>query len=104
MTDSDRLEAIERRLAELVQKLEASRVAEYVALMERPRTLILNSFYGGVARGVGIAIGVSMVTAVVLRVLHALGALNLPVIGDWIADIVRIVERNLESDVRLYGS
>ncbi|WP_222125158.1 DUF5665 domain-containing protein, partial [Bacillus pumilus] len=47
-------------------------------------------------RGVGVAIGVTFFAASIIYVLQGLGALNLPIIGDYIADIVRIVQRQLE--------
>ena len=50
----------------------------------------------GMARGIGIAIGFTFFAATILYVLQMLGKLNLPIIGDYIADIVRIVQRQLE--------
>ena len=46
--------------------------------------------------GIGIAIGFTFFAATILYVLQMLGKLNLPIIGDYIADIVRIVQRQLE--------
>jgi|GEM_PF-430271 len=85
------------RLDRLALDLEKARFAEYVELMRRPRDLIWRNLLAGVARGVGIAVGFTFFAATIVWFLQALGALNLPIVGDYIADIVRIVQRQLES-------
>ncbi|MGG4394098.1 DUF5665 domain-containing protein [Paenibacillus thiaminolyticus] len=84
----------------LAQKMEKSRLDEYTALLFNPRRLIWVNVMGGIARGVGIAIGVTLFTALIAYILQLLGALNLPIIGDFIADLVRIVQRQL--DTKMY--
>jgi len=83
---------INLQLEKLVHHLEALRIAEYMELLERPAKLILINFIAGLARGLGIAIGATVVFAVLLNFLHSLILLNLPFIGDLIAEIVHIVE------------
>lgn len=76
--------------------MEKARFAEYVQLLERPRKLLWNHLVGGIARGVGIAIGFTVLTSTLLYVLQALGALDLPIVGDYIAQIVKHVQAQLE--------
>lgn len=78
------------------QQLEKSRIAEYTQLLNRPWRLIWLNLLSGTARGVGIAIGFTFFAATIIYLLQLLGALNLPIIGDYIADVVRIVQRQLE--------
>ncbi|BBB93011.1 MAG TPA: DUF5665 domain-containing protein [Methylomusa anaerophila] len=85
-------ELIATQLNKLVQHLEALRIAEYLELLERPGRLIFTNFVAGIARGLGIAIGASLVFALLLSFLKHLILLNIPLIGGLIADIVRIVE------------
>jgi len=85
----DRLDAISRQL-------ERAKLAEYVGLLNRPISLIWRNLLGGISRGVGIAIGFTVFAATIMYVLRMLGALNLPIVGDYIADIVRIVQHQLE--------
>ena len=59
-------------LEKLVRHLESLRIAEYMELLERPTKLILINFIGGMARGLGIAVGATVVFAVVLNFLHQL--------------------------------
>ncbi|GAC42897.1 DUF5665 domain-containing protein [Paenibacillus popilliae] len=84
----------------LAQKMEKSRLDEYTELLFNPRRLIWVNLMGGIARGVGVAIGVTLFTALIAYILQLLGALNLPIIGDFIADLVRIVQRQL--DTKMY--
>lgn len=80
----------------MAQQLEKSRITEYTQLLYRPWKLIGVNLLAGTAKGVGIAIGFTFFAATIIYILQALGALNLPIIGDYIADIVRIVQRQLE--------
>ncbi|MFD1397159.1 DUF5665 domain-containing protein [Kroppenstedtia eburnea] len=87
---------------EIGRRMEMGEIAEYVQLLNSPRRLILLNIVTGIARGVGIAIGVTIFTATIVYLLQKLGALNLPVVGDYIAQIVRIVQAQLELDGRKY--
>jgi len=80
----------------IAQELERSRISQYTELLYRPWKLIGLNLLSGTARGVGIAIGFTFFAATIIYLLQMLGALNLPIVGDYIADIVRIVQRQLE--------
>jgi len=82
---------------QIAQAMEKSRISEYNELLFNPRKLIWVNLMGGAARGVGIAIGFTLFTAIIVYILQYLGALNLPIIGDFIADIVRIVQHQLDA-------
>ncbi|EGK13181.1 hypothetical protein HMPREF9374_0998 [Desmospora sp. 8437] len=96
------LQSVDHRLMEIGRRMEMGEIAEYVQLLNSPRRLILLNIVTGIARGVGIAIGVTIFTATIVYLLQKLGALNLPVVGDYIAQIVRIVQAQLELDGRKY--
>lgn len=90
------LAAVDKRLEHIASEMERTHIAEYVDLHNRPMKLIWRNLLAGTARGVGIAIGFTFFAATILYVLRILGALNLPIIGDYIADIVKIVQIQLE--------
>lgn len=48
----------------------------------------------GISRGIGIGIGVTLITAILVMLLQKIVTLNIPVIGEYISDIVEIVEKN----------
>ena len=85
-------ELINVQLEKLVHHLESFRIAEYMDLLERPAKLILINFVAGLAKGLGIAIGATVIFALLLSFLQSLILLNLPGIGGFIAEIVHIVE------------
>ncbi|CAM4258435.1 DUF5665 domain-containing protein [Paenibacillus tarimensis] len=90
------LNTLKTRLERISDDLERAKIAEYVDLLNRPVSLMWRNLLGGTARGVGIAIGFTFFAATILYMLQMLGKLNLPIIGDYIADIVRIVQHQLE--------
>ncbi|MHB1255977.1 MAG: DUF5665 domain-containing protein, partial [Dethiobacteraceae bacterium] len=67
-------------------------IAEYLILLNNPRRFFWINFLGGVARGLGVALGATVVAAILLSILQRVVVLNLPIIGDYIAEIVRIVQ------------
>ncbi len=91
------LEKSGEKLAEQLEKfnknLESMRIAEYVDLLQRPRRLLWLNFLSGIAKGLGAAFGATLVFALVLNLLSNLLVLNLPIISDWIAQIIRLVEQ-----------
>ena len=88
--------AAERWLNELLSSLERLQLAEYIRYVNDTRRLIRAQFLGGVARGVGVAVGFTVLGAVAVMILNRLAQHNLPVIGDFIAQIATIVKRSLE--------
>lgn len=90
------VEELKRQLEAISTGMERAKIAEYVDLLNRPISLVWRNLLGGTARGIGIAIGFTFFAATIVYVLQMLGKLNLPIVGDYIADIVRIVQRQLE--------
>lgn len=83
----------ETRLTQLVHHLEVMRVAEYVELLQKPHRLIVLNFLAGLFRGLGIVLGATLLVAIMLNFLHQLLILNIPGIGNFVAEIIRIVEQ-----------
>lgn len=79
------------KLNELVEK---SRLYDIIEITENKRKLFTRNFFSGIFKGVGISIGFYIITAIVLIFLNYIVRLNIPVIGDYISDIVEIVELN----------
>lgn len=85
-------EFINAQLEKLVRHLESLRIADYMELLQKPGRLIFVNFVAGVARGLGIAFGATLVFALMLELLRRVILLHIPGIGEFIADLVRIVE------------
>lgn len=95
-TVDEKINYLYRLLMHISHMLEQSRIMEYTELLHRPWRLIWLNLLSGTSRGVGIAIGFTFFAATIVYVLQLLGALNLPIIGDYIADIVTIVQHQLQ--------
>jgi len=63
-------------------------------LLGNKKEIIKRNLLAGIARGVGIGIGVTIITAILILLLQKIVTLNIPVIGEYIADIVEIVEKS----------
>ena len=58
------------------------------------KEIIKRNLLAGISRGVGIGIGVTLITAILVILLQKIVTLNIPVIGEYIADIVEIAEKS----------
>lgn len=85
-----RLQAQVDRLADSLDK---ARLAEYVELQTNTSRLLYLNFFAGVARGFGMAVGFTLVGALLLYLLRQM--VSIPVLGVFIAQIVDIVTMQL---------
>lgn len=99
-SDHEVIRDIHERVKTIAANIERTQISDYVHLMNRPWKIITTNLLAGIARGVGIAIGFTVFASTILYFLQMLGALNLPIIGNYIAEIVKIVQSQLE--VRTY--
>lgn len=76
-------------------RLEESRIFEISYIIGNKGEIIKRNLLAGIARGVGAGIGITIVSAVIIIILRRIITLNIPIIGDYIADIVAIVQKNL---------
>ena len=83
---------LEKKFDKFAKTLEFNKINEYVELMGNTKTLLWKNFLSGILKGVGSAIGFTILGAIVLIFLRKLVMLNIPVIGRFIKDIVDIVE------------
>jgi len=67
---------------------------DYLDYLSDTRRILLNNFVAGLSRGVGAAIGFSLLGALVIYLISLLAAQNIPVIGEFISDIMDVIEKN----------
>ena len=94
--DRERLEKLMSRLESYLLSLEQMRLRVYILFLGDRKRLMRSRFWGGVARGLGMAVGFTILGAMLVIMLQRLASRNLPVIGDFLAQIVSIVQRRLE--------
>jgi len=90
-----RISLLVGKIQELIDTVEKANVAEWIELYRRPGRLLLLNFAAGIARGLGIAVGFAILGALVIYVVKQLALLNLPLIGKFIAEIVRMVQKEI---------
>ena len=71
--------------------LEKSRLNSYVEMMGKPWRWFFLNIWGGIGRGIGMAIGFTILGAVLFLVLQQIVMLNLPLISEFIAEILDMV-------------
>ena len=74
--------------------LSKNNVIELVELLGNSKKLIWRNFMAGISKGIGIGIGVTILSAVLIYLLQKIVRLNIPVIGEYISDIAQIVENS----------
>lgn len=83
---------IERKLDALTGYLEKSNFKDYVEYIHNRKRMYRNAFVMGLFRGLGTAVGFTLLGALVVYLLQVLAKSSIPLIGDFIAEIVKIVD------------
>ena len=76
------------------EKKVQSNITDSTYIMCSTKEIIRRNLIAGIARGVGITIGVTLITATLIWILQRLIKLNIPVLGEYIADLIDIIESN----------
>ena len=84
-----------RRLELLAQRLDMLKLEEYLCYARNWKKRFIFEFLGGIARGIGFSIGFSILGALLLYTLRNVALTSLPVIGNFLAEHISIVENNL---------
>lgn len=84
-----------RRLEHIAQRMEQMHLDRYLRYVHNWRRRLLMDFLGGIVRGVGFSVGFTVLGALLLYILRNIALANLPVIGEFLAELVRIVEQKL---------
>lgn len=85
------------QLTALSQVLEKMRLAEYIAYLNRPGRLLLINFSVSLVRGLGAALGASILAGLALLLLKRVVVFNLPLIGGLLAELIKIVNSHIGS-------
>ena len=87
-------EELLKKLDTVNKALTKNNIIELSELLGNTKKMVAKSFLSGIAKGIGVGIGVTILTAILIYFLQRLVRLNIPIIGDYITDIVEIVEKN----------
>lgn len=85
---------LNKSIQNLSESIQKSNIHELVYILGSKKEIVQRNLLAGIFRGIGIGIGVTVVTAMLVYLLQKIVTLNIPVIGEYIADIVEIVEKS----------
>ena len=83
-----------RKIKQLNEKMSRNNLEELFEILGNPKKMLFRNFFAGVSKGIGIGIGFSLLTAILISFLQKLVRLNIPILGDYISDIIEIVQIN----------
>lgn len=85
---------------QLLEKLESlnyilnkNRVLDLIELTGNTKKYFIMNFLSGITKGIGAGIGFSIITALIIYLLQKIIKLNIPVISQYISDIIEIVQK-----------
>lgn len=89
------LKRVAARVDEIGWAVEKWNIAEFHEYYRRPRRILWVNFVAGLFRGVGMAIGFTLLGALVLYAVRVAIIYNLPGIGHFLAQLIRIINEDL---------
>lgn len=92
---NEKRENIEEKLLELLKFFEKQEFIDVINIMGSTKRYLWRNFLSGIVKGVGIGIGLTIVTAIMVIILQNIVELNIPVISDYIVQIIDIVEKRI---------
>ena len=81
-------------LTRINNKLYEGKILDIVELLGNTKKMLLRNFLSGIVRGIGVGIGFTIITGIIVYVLQKIIKLNIPILSSYIADIVEIVQKN----------
>lgn len=91
---SEKINLLSKSVEHLNKILQEGNFVELAYLLGNKKEMFIRNFFAGISRGIGIGIGVTIITAILVMILQKIVTLNIPVIGEYISDIVEIVQRS----------
>ncbi len=91
---NEQKEKLQNSIDNLIKIFQKSNIEEWSYLLGNRKEIIKRNFIAGIARGVGIGIGVTIITAILIIILQKIVTLNIPIIGEYISDIIDIVQKS----------
>jgi len=92
--ERENINILSKSISHLNKVLQEGNFVELTYLLGNKKEMFIRNFLAGISRGIGIGIGVTIITAILVMILQKIVTLNIPIIGEYISDIVEIVQRS----------
>lgn len=86
---------LNRQVDRLLGSLERMQLEEYLNYVRDWKRLLWVNFVAGLARGLGMAIGFTILGAAAVVLLQRIVVDNIPWIGDFLAEVIRMAQQKL---------
>lgn len=91
--EKKKIDMLQKSIDKLIDMLQNMNLNDLVYIMENKKEIVKRNLLAGIARGIGGGVGFTIITAVIIYFLQKIVRLNIPIIGEYINDIVEIVQR-----------
>lgn len=85
---------LNKNLKKLNNLLEKNNINDLIYILGNTKEIFKRNFLAGIFRGIGIGIGVTLLSAVLIYFLQKIVRLNIPILGEYIIDLLNIIEKN----------
>ncbi|HIS85094.1 MAG TPA: hypothetical protein IAB50_05900 [Candidatus Faecivicinus avistercoris] len=82
-------------ISKLTDTLERMHLDDYLEYVSNRRRMIWNNLLYGVLRGLGFTLGFTVLGALVVVLLRHLLVINIPGIGDFLAEVIHAIEARM---------
>ena len=80
-------------LTKINNKLYEGKILDIAEILGDTRKMFFRNFTSGILRGIGIGIGFSIITGIIVYILQKIIRLNIPIVSKYVADIIEIVQK-----------
>lgn len=83
---------LNKNIEKLNNTLSKNNFIDLVELLGSKKEILKRNLLSGISKGIGAGIGFYLLTAVLIFILQKIVKLNIPIIGQYIADLMEIAE------------
>lgn len=91
--ERQKINVLQKSIDKLTMMLENMNLHDLIYVLGSKKEIIRRNLLAGLARGIGGGIGFTIITAIIIYFLQKIVRLNIPIIGEYINDIIEIVQR-----------
>lgn len=90
--EKQRINLLQKSIDKLTDMLQNMNLHDLIYILGSKKEIIKRNLLAGIARGIGGGIGFTIITAIIIYFLQKIVRLNIPIIGEYINDIIEIVQ------------
>lgn len=92
--ERQKINILQKSIDKLTEILQNMNIHDLIYILGSKKEIIRRNLLAGIARGIGGGIGFTIITAIIIYFLQKIVRLNIPIIGEYINDIINIVQKS----------